>query len=166
MLYTEQMSTVLQVLQHLISYFVFLFTRILDKRFGNYCFFYKNNLRYICLNMKQHPLLVSVMQCGNLLAQYNLHIAQKMNTTWNMREYGFSLTHILPYSPVYTGECGSVKTRILAYFMQWKFPIKGFFSKEVVTGEINDSFMLILKALPGSPQIPKIERFARVFNSF
>ena len=41
-----------------------------------------------------------------------------------MREYGFSLTHILPYKDKnlrfcpYKGEYGSVKTRILAYFMQ------------------------------------------------
>ena len=34
-----------------------------------------------------------------------------------MREYGFSLTHILPYKDR-IGEYGSVKTRILAYFMQ------------------------------------------------
>ena len=41
-----------------------------------------------------------------------------------MREYGFSLTRILPYKDKvydfypYTGEHWSVKTRILAYFMQ------------------------------------------------
>ena len=46
-----------------------------------------------------------------------------------MREYGFSLTRILPYKDkIYdygsvirdTGEYGSVKTRILAYFMQYR----------------------------------------------
>ena len=40
-----------------------------------------------------------------------------------MREYGFSLTCILPYKDrfcPYTGEYGLVKTRILAYFMQCK----------------------------------------------
>ena len=37
-----------------------------------------------------------------------------------MQEYGFSLTRILRFCP-YTGECGSVKTRILAYFMQCLF---------------------------------------------
>ena len=37
-----------------------------------------------------------------------------------MREYRFSLTHIVPYKGriVDTGEYGSVKTGILAYFMQ------------------------------------------------
>ena len=41
-----------------------------------------------------------------------------------MREYGFSLTRILPYKGKilrfcpYTGEYGSVKSRIFAYFMQ------------------------------------------------
>ena len=41
-------------------------------------------------------------------------------TALNMREYGFSLTRILQnlrFCP-YTGAYGSVKTRILAYFMQ------------------------------------------------
>ena len=43
-----------------------------------------------------------------------------------MREYGFSLTRILPYKDrfgPYTGEHGLVKTRILAYFMKcnWYF---------------------------------------------
>ena len=41
-----------------------------------------------------------------------------------MREYGFSLTRILPYKDrivdPYTGECESVKTHILAYFTQCK----------------------------------------------
>ena len=40
-----------------------------------------------------------------------------------MREYWFSVTCILPYKDrildsLYTGEYGSVKTRILIYFMQ------------------------------------------------
>ena len=40
-----------------------------------------------------------------------------------MREYEFSLTCILLYKDRiynYTGEYGSVKTRIITYFMQWK----------------------------------------------
>ena len=44
-----------------------------------------------------------------------------------MREYRFSLTRIIPYKDkIYdfvfcTGEYGSVKNRILAYFIQWLF---------------------------------------------
>ena len=46
-----------------------------------------------------------------------------LNTAKNMREYGFLLTRILPYNCrfcPFTEEYGSVKARILAYFMQWE----------------------------------------------
>ena len=67
-----------------------------------------------------------------------------------MRKYGFSLTRILPckgriydsdrrFCP-YTRECGSVKTHILAYFMQWRLQLCSW-------DKIFDCFSQLLPAL-------------------